>query len=143
MNVTSATLAAGRFVRGDALRVEITATDSYGAGEVTHSGVLKVPNGAPEILSDPSHASVGAGRYRYSIRAKDPDHDRPLRYALIEGPDAMDLDLLSGVLSWRVPRKAQGSYLVEIAVRDPMGAESRQRYTIELSWEESSPASSD
>lgn len=137
-----ASLPAGSFKRGDEVRVAVTASDPYGEGDTLKSGPLRVPNAAPEITSNPADATVGAGRYKYVIRAEDPDRDRPLRYSLVEGPDGMNLDLLSGVITWRVPESAGGSYPVEFVVKDPLGAEARQRYTIELHWE-TAPADAD
>ena len=139
VGASGATLAAKHFKRGDVVMVEVSATDPYGDAEPTRSVPLTIPNGPPEITSNPSEATVGAGRYRYVIKAEDPDGDRPLRYTLAEGPDGMDVDLLSGVISWKVPASAGGSYPVEVAVSDPQGSATHQRYDLELSWS-STPA---
>ena len=140
-SVADATLPAGKFKRGDEVWVEITATDPHGSAEAIPSFHLTIPNGAPEIASNPSEATVGGGRYRYVIRAKDPDGDRPLRYTLIEGPDKMTVDLLSGVVTWRVPASAGGTYPIKVRIADPHGAETSQSFDIELSWQ-TDPASS-
>ncbi len=139
VGVSGATLPAKHFKRGDVVMVRVSATDSYGDAEPTPSVPLTIPNGAPKITSNPSEATVGAGRYRYVIKAEDPDADRPLRYTLAEGPEGMTVDLLSGVISWKVPASAGGSYPVEVAVADPQGSATHQRYDLELSWS-STPA---
>ena len=134
-NHSGESLPEGRFRRGDEVYVSVVASDPYESSESVESGVLTVPNGGPVITSDPSQATVGARRYRYVVKAEDPDGDRPLRYGLVEGPDGMQVDLLSGVVSWKVPGDARGSYPVELSVSDPLGGETRQRYTVEIRWE--------
>jgi hypothetical protein len=132
---TEATLKADQFKRGDELQVAVTASDPYGEGDVVRSSRLKVPNAAPTITSDPSQATVGSGLYRYVVKAKDPDGDRPLRYLLVDGPDGMQIDLLSGAVTWRVPSKAGGAYPVVVGVSDPMGGEVRHQFTVDVRWE--------
>jgi hypothetical protein len=132
---TEPTLEKGRFKRGDKVQVEVTARDSYDSGQAVRSTALKIPNGAPKITSDPEQATVSGGRYKYVLKAEDPDRDRPLRYQLVDGPKDMSVDLLSGAVTWRVPKRAGGDYPVELSVADPLGGESRQSYTIELHWE--------
>ncbi len=65
-----------------------------------------------------------------------------VRYTLVDGPKGMAVDLLSGVVSWRVPQRAKGKYPIEVAVADPLGAETRQSFTVELHWE-TTPADSE
>ena len=137
---TEAVLEKGKFRRGDQVWVEVRAEDPYERGDAFKSAVLEIPNGAPEIESDPSQATVGAGVYKYVIKATDPDRDRPLRYSLVEGPDGMRVDLLSGVLTWRVPDGAGGQHQVVVSVADPVGGISHQQFAVDISWE-SEPAS--
>lgn len=137
---TEAVLEKGKFRRGDQVWVEVRAEDPYEQGEAFKSAVLEIPNGAPEIESDPSQATVGAGIYKYVIKATDPDRDRPLRYTLVEGPDGMQVDLLSGVLTWRVPDGAGGQHQVVVSVADPVGGISQQQFAVDVRWE-SEPAS--
>ena len=139
---SDAVLEKGTFKRGDEVRVSVFARDAEGEGMPVRSPVFKIPNGAPDITSDPSQATVGSGRYRYVIKAVDPDGDRPLRYKLVEGPGDMTVDLLSGVLTWRVPKNAQGGFRVTVGVSDPLGAETQQSFGFDLSWD-SAPASAD
>ena len=133
------TLGPEHFHRGDKIRVEVIPSDRDAEGDAIRSAVLQIPNATPEIESDPATATVSGGRYKYAIRAVDPDGDRPLRYSLVEGPDGMSVDLISGVVTWTVPDNAGGRYPVEIAVSDPLGGEVRQKFDVELRWE-SEPA---
>ena len=137
-----AVLNKGALKRGDEIQVAVFARDAEGEGLPARSALLEIPNGAPDITSDPSQATVGSGRYRYVIKAVDPDGDRPLRYKLVEGPEDMTVDLLSGVLTWRVPKDAQGGFRVTVGVSDPLGAETQQSFGFDLSWE-TAPASAD
>ena len=137
---TEPVLEKGKFRRRDQVWVEVRANDPYDPGDLFKSAVLEIPNGAPEIESDPSQATVGAGIYKYVIKATDPDRDRPLRYTLVEGPDSMQVDLLSGVLTWRVPDGAGGRHQVVVSVADPLGGISQQQFAVDVRWE-SEPAS--
>jgi len=132
---TEPTLEKGKFKRGDKVQVEVSARDSYDTGKSVRSTALKIPNGAPKITSDPEQATVSGGRYKYVMKAEDPDRDRPLRYQLVDGPKGMNVDLLSGAVTWKVPKRAGGDFPVELSVTDPLGGESRQSYTVELHWE--------
>ena len=130
------------FKRGDEVQVSVYARDAGGEGQPMRSTLFKIPNGAPDITSDPSQATVGSRRYRYVIKGVDPDGDRPLRYTLVEGPDGMTVDLLSGLLSWRVPEGAAGGFRVTVGVSDPLGAETQQSFSFDLHWE-TAPANAD
>ena len=137
----TADLPSSKFRRGDRVEVAVTAHDGREEGAVSRSPVLTIPNGAPVFDSSPDSAKVYDGKYTYAVKASDPDKDRPLRYELVEGPEGMRMDLLSGVVSWRVPQSAKGSKQVVLSVADPHGGKAQQSYTIELSWD--APASSD
>jgi hypothetical protein len=145
---TSATLEPGHVKRGDRLRVIVRPTDSD-PGEAFESPEILVANARPQIVSKPVFELAGDDRYEYQISATDPDGDRPLRYALVSGPDGMQVDLVSGLVEWSVPSDAEGKFPIEIAVRDSHGAESRQSYALEFRLEtvekkkSSRPASSD
>ena len=77
---------------------------------------------------------MGAGRYSYQLKAEDPDGDRPLRYALVDGPEGLTVDLVSGVVTWQVPDGEGGAFPVRVSVTDPQGARAEQGYTLTLSW---------
>lgn len=139
-DATGASLAPGRAHRGDAVEAEVSASDATGEGAWVRSPVIDIRNSPPVITSRPSEGTVGGGRYSYQLRAEDPDGDRPLRYALVEGPTGLVVDLVSGIVSWQVPDGEGGAFAVRVSVADPHGALTEQGYTLTLSWD-TEPAS--
>jgi len=129
-----ATLQPGKVRKGDRVYVRATARDAS-RGPASESEPVEIKNAAPQITSEPSSAAATGNLYRYQLKAEDPDGDRPLRYTLIEGPDGMSVDLVSGLVEWTVAQDASGKIPIEVSVRDPYGAEARQRYDLEFSWE--------
>ncbi|MFQ5698662.1 MAG: hypothetical protein ACE5IL_10305 [Myxococcota bacterium] len=136
---TGPTLAEEEVARGDLVRVEVIPSDGSVAGEPMRSADVRIQNAPPRITSEPSYEVAGPHSYQYQIEAEDPDGDSPLRYSLVEGPAGMEVDLIDGLLRWEVPGNARGNYPIEIAVQDPHGGETHQRYSIDLDWE--TPAS--
>jgi hypothetical protein len=132
--VTAATLEPGHVKRGDKLLVRARASDAD-PGAVFESQPIDIANARPQITSEPKTGLASEDRYEYQITAKDPDGDRSLRYSLVTGPAGMDVDLLSGLVTWTVPQDADGKFEIEVAVRDPHGAEGRQSYSVEFHWE--------
>jgi hypothetical protein len=92
-------------------------------------------NSAPQITSQPSYELAEGNIYQYRVSAVDADEDRPLRFELDEGPAGMRVDLVSGLVSWKVPDDAGGKYPVSISVSDPHGGQTQQSYVLELNWE--------
>jgi hypothetical protein len=133
-DATGASLEPGRARRGDSIEAEVSASDAAGEGAWVRSPAVDIRNSPPVITSRPSEGTVGEGRYSYQLRAEDPDGDRPLRYALVEGPTGLKVDLVSGVVSWQVPGGEGGVFPVRVSVTDPRGALTEQDYTLTLSW---------
>jgi hypothetical protein len=131
---TGATLEPGHVKRGDKLQVRARASDGD-PGEPFESQTISVANARPQITSEPNTALASDDHYEYQITAKDPDGDRPLRYSLVNGPTGMDVDLVSGLVTWTVPQDADGKFEIEVAARDAHGAEGRQSYSVEFHWE--------
>jgi hypothetical protein len=137
-------LAAGALRRGQRVRVRAAARDAGGEGPWLESEPVLVGNSPPLIETEPVlSVPEGLRSYEYRVGARDPDADRPLRYELVEGPDNMDMDFVSGVVSWRIPDDASGELPVEIAVRDAHGGRTSQRYSLELRWQEVPAADSE
>jgi hypothetical protein len=137
---TDEVLEPDQFRRGDEIRVEVAAFDGVERGHFVSSASIVVQNSAPIILSEPSYEMAGSGRYRYALQAEDPDGDLPLRYELLEGPTNMKVDIVTGVVTWRVPEQASGSYDVELSVQDSHGGKTLQRYALDIRWEDPAPA---
>lgn len=115
--------------KGDAIVGEVRAFDGY-----THSGWVRtrnvvVQNSAPTIRIETNFVRGEDGVYRSSLKFEDPDGDVGLRIRLIRGPTGMDIDPVSGVLSWTPLAGAQESHLVEIMASDSEGAESTLNFT--------------
>jgi hypothetical protein len=136
-NASEPVLSSDLLRRGDIVRVEVRPfDDEESSGSWTSSAPVTIRNAPPMITSKPRYQIDQPGRYTYAVEAKDPDGDLPLRFELIEGPNNARLDVVSGELDWAVPGDAHGSYPIEVAVHDPHGASARQRYTIDLRWED-------
>ena len=140
-DVTGAAMSSDRLHRGDKIAVRVAPTDGTEAGSAAESATLEIKNSPPVISSEPSHELAGAARYEYQVEAADPDGDSPLRYDLKRGPDGMKIDLVTGLITWRVPQHAAGLYEIELSVIDPYGGASSQRYSLDVSWEGPAPAS--
>jgi hypothetical protein len=135
--MTAATLPAEALARGDEITVEVTPRDLIDEGSSAISQGVQIENAPPAITSSPTFEVTPPNRYAYQVRAEDADDDVPLRYELVEGPAGMKIDVVSGELTWQVPRNARGSYTIELAVSDPHGGIATQRYSIDIRWDES------
>jgi hypothetical protein len=133
---TGPTLAPDQFRRRDEVRVEVAATDGFEQGTWVSSAVRTIANTPPRILSKPNYQMGGPSRYEYAIEADDQDGDTPLRYELVAGPKGMHVDVVTGQVTWLVPPGTTGVQNVEIAVSDPNGGQARQRYALDVRWEE-------
>jgi hypothetical protein len=128
-------LQAGLAQRDDEVMVSVAGDDGYEQGQWHDSPVLRISNSAPQITSQPSYELAEGNVYQYRMSAVDPDEDRPLRFELDEGPAGMRVDLVSGLVSWKVPDDAGGKYPVKVSVSDPHGGRTQQSYVLELNWE--------
>jgi hypothetical protein len=124
-----ATLATAGLRPGDAIRVQVVASDGEAESDAAWSGVLLVGNAAPEIVSTPSAAAAGA-EFRYAVEARDPEGDRSLRYELRKGPAGMTINPILGELVWQPRAEQAGSHPVEIAVADSGGATAVQVFEL-------------
>ena len=135
-DVTGPSLPPGLPRRGQRLRVRACGSDESGPGECAESAEVRVGNSEPSITSEPPSQFAGPLRYEYQLTAKDPDGDKPLRYELIQGPAGMDVDLITGFVTWRVPRDANGKFPVKLGVSDLHGGVATQVYDIRFEWQE-------
>jgi hypothetical protein len=126
------------FKRGDRILVKVFPGSSAGDGEVGASEEVVLQNRPPKIVSRPPQKLADPGRYRYAVRAEDPDGDR-LSFRL-EGrvPPGMRIDPQSGVLEWSFSEAPRESVQVDIRVSDGQGGEARQNYDFTIPGAESS-----
>jgi hypothetical protein len=133
---TGPTLEPGIVRRGDQIQVSVVPVDERdNEGDEVRSARVRVQNASPMITTEPSFTLAGPSRYEYQVQAEDPDADQPLRFTLTEGPRGMRINIVTGLLSWDIPRDATGNHDIEVAVRDPHGGESRQRYSLDVRLE--------
>lgn len=132
---TGPVLSSSHYERGDSIRVIVTATDGQDDSDALRSDPIPVVNSPPKITSQPG-AIGDDGVFRYTIEAEDPDGDRGFRYRLTEGPPGMDLDTVSGTLTW-TPREDQaGRHNVKIEVADLKGARAQQSFVVLIEFQE-------
>lgn len=129
------------FKRGDEIVLSVTADDGQDQSKPLVSDPITVVNAPPTITSDPS--GFDGERFVYRVDARDPDGDRTLRYHLVQGPDGMQIDVQSGLVTWNPRSDQAGEHRVEIRVEDQKGGSDRQGFELSLGFEpaEESPAS--
>jgi hypothetical protein len=116
---------------GDLVEVRATALDGEDASDPIASAAVRVVGSNPEIVSNPSGFS-GDGTFRYQVEVVHPDGDRNLRYSLKAAPEGMQVDLLTGAVTW-APRNDQlGDFPVAIAVEDAQGAVTVQEFELQV-----------
>lgn len=129
---SGASLAADPLASGDAIAVEVTASDGASRSAPLRSEPYSLENRPPHFTSTPTAPRPSDEAFRYQALAVDPDGD-PVRYELVSGPGGMDMDA-SGAVSWRLPTGAlrRGTYPVTIRATDPKGDQGTQQFTIDL-----------
>jgi putative Ig domain-containing protein len=124
-------LTGDHFKRGDKVALTVIPYDHDGNGTPFASVNIVIPNGAPRILSSPPQEIHGEV-YTYKVIAEDPDGD-PITFSLVTAPDGMTIDSQTGEIKWPITEKSSGDHVVEIAVQDPGGLQTTQKYTITIS----------
>jgi hypothetical protein len=67
--------------------------------------------------------------YQYDVNAMDPE-GRSLTYSLTSSPSGMQIDTITGLVTWTPTLAQAGSHLVQVAVQDAEGGRSLQRFAI-------------
>jgi len=116
--------------RGDVVQVTVTASDGDETSDPIRTPELRVANGVPRITSQPEVPEEGQP-FSYRVRAEDPDGDR-LSFSLDEAPSGMDINPVSGEISWRPRADAEGPARVRIRVEDMQGGEALQEFELTL-----------
>jgi hypothetical protein len=118
----------GGLRRGDSVQVRVWASDGRARSEIAGPSQT-VANAGPVIHSMPAPAGAD-DRFRYQVRAEDPDGDGHLRFELAQAPPGMTVTRLGGLVEWSPPRGQSGTYPVEIVVEDSEGARTFQRFEL-------------
>jgi hypothetical protein len=131
VSADGATLDRSQFQRGDRIVVEARASDGEAESAPLRSAAISVENAPPRIESTPDEIR-GAQSIRYRVRAADPDGDRQLRFRLLQAPDGLTLDLVSGELTWTPKEDQAGTHRVEIEVADSAGGRTTQQIELRV-----------
>ncbi|WP_287080135.1 MULTISPECIES: putative Ig domain-containing protein [unclassified Microcystis] len=89
-------------------------------------------NYAPVIISDAILKASTSQKYTYDVNAIDPDKDI-LTYSLVNAPQGMSIDNLTGEIIWDTEGKTVGNYNVSVKVTDNLGGVDTEEFTIALS----------
>jgi hypothetical protein len=119
------------FRRGDWIVLEVRASDGRTDSAPIRSAAIEVANAPPRIYSSPDEIR-GEQSVRYRMRAKDADGDRQLRFRLVQAPEGLTLDWISGELAWTPGEDQAGIHLVEIEVADSAGGRTTQKIELEV-----------
>ncbi len=90
----------------------------------------------PRITSTAVTHAVVHGHYRYDVDAADLGTREVLSYTLLDWPQGMTIDMVTGLIEWQPD--ALGSYAVTVQVTDSGGLQDTQSFTVEVT-EDSSP----
>ena len=121
--------------RGDRVSVSAIASDGVEQSTALRSKTVVVQNAPPRIDSEPG-AIAADGVFRYTPRVFDADGDRLFRYALLESPRGMRIDLVDGRIEWRPSEAQAGSHRVVVRVDVRNGDAVTQSFRIEVSFRE-------
>ncbi len=88
-------------------------------------------NYAPVIISEPILKASTNQNYVYDVNAIDPDKDI-LTYSLVNAPQGMSIDDLTGEILWNTAGKTVGNYNVSVKVTDNRGGVDTQEFVIAL-----------
>ena len=91
---------------------------------------LEPHNDPPRILSTPDTTAFAGGRYRYPVRATDPEHNT-LVFTLAQAPPWLDLDYQSGLMQGRAP-DTTGIFTIAFEAADGRGGLAAQSYRLHL-----------
>lgn len=128
-----ATLAGDQFHKADRISVRVQPFDAESDGPFFYSEVFVIPNAPPRFTTTPP-TRFKASFYSYQAKAEDPDNE-PLIYRLIQGPAGMEIDSMTGQVSWNISKENAGMHTVSIEVQDQEGMKSRQEWQLDISIE--------
>jgi hypothetical protein len=111
----ASSLPSSAFVKGDEVRVRVTAQDATHTAHRVSAG-LTIKNSPPLFVRDPRMlGSINGSR----IEATDPDDD-PVSYRLVGAPEGMSIDPTSGRISYTGSKdEPGGNYKARVVAEDP------------------------
>jgi Putative Ig domain len=125
----------GEFIhKGTSISLAVTPFDGFEYGVTFQSLNFLVPNSSPKFTSTPP--PLTSNQYTYNVNATDPDHDY-LTFRLEQSPKGMVINEESGQLTWPITQNTQpGTYDIKVIAEDNEGAQSRQFFSLSLSYPE-------
>jgi hypothetical protein len=118
--------------RGDKLKVRASVSDGENESPERESKVMELANRPPRIAGAPIVEPMQGG-IQGQLEAEDPDGDASLRFRVLSGPPGLQVDAVSGRLTWKPEPGTTGTHPVEVAVADSLGAESALRFELTVS----------
>jgi len=115
--------------RGDVITLEVVANDGYSQSDPRKLDPIELVNSAPTISKLPQLEHQGS-TLTYQFEAEDAEGDRNLRFFLSDAPDGMEIDAISGLLSWRPGAEQTGKHTVKVGVRDSEGDASQFEWEV-------------
>jgi len=106
--------------RGDKVTVEVTANDGFLDSTPHAIAPIVLQNSAPVIKQLPVLEHQGE-KLTYQFEAEDAEGDRNLRFFLQDAPAGMEIDALTGLLTWQPLTEQAGKHLVKVGVKDSEG----------------------
>ncbi len=106
---------------------------------IVHSNKFLVGvNDVPDVLSAPKKRARVGQEYSYQIMVEDtfPTDDR-VRFNLVWGPNAMEINPYNGLLTW-IPERT-GEYKVAVIIEDQYGGKVEHSFIIKVAGEEEFP----
>lgn len=114
--------------------LSVQASDQRGGIARQDFTVLVLPpgeNAAPVIISEPLLTGSVRRPYDSTVKALDGDGD-PITYGLLDAPQGMTIDPVSGRLQWDPASAGAGNYRVVVSATDPSGGQDSQEFQLAI-----------
>lgn len=124
------------FKKGDLLTLYVTPFDGKEMGKRKWSPTIMIANRPPEITSTPP-AAISNGKYKYDVKASDPDDDK-LSFSLEGAPPGMTVDPATGHIEWNLSAVTDlkvASFNIKVVVSDSE-AQAFQTFNVGLKKEQ-------
>ncbi len=117
--------------QGDEISVEVVANDGDAESPPRALDAIELVNSAPVIKQLPALEHQG-NTLAYQFEAEDAEGDRNLRFFLAEAPEGMEIDAVSGLLTWQPSASQTGKHKVEVGVKDSEGDASKFEWEVSV-----------
>lgn len=135
---SAAVLDRAEFRRSDEITLAVVASDGTDDSTPIESQPVSVGNAPPRIVSIPG-ALTESGDFRYPVVVTDPDGDRRFRFRLLDAPEGMRVDFVTGLVTWQPMAGSAGDHPVLLEVDDLTGGTTTQSFRVSVAFEEPQP----